>query len=399
MSIKVIRNEEEYEAALLQVEELMDAAPGSLEADTLEVLSVLIEHYEQEKFPVDMPDPIEAIKFRMEQMGLKQKDLVPFIGSAGKVSDILNRRRGLSLHMIRELHKGLGIPYKVLMQDPQAEFQEQKYLAEDFPFREMVQAGYFPDISDVRKAKLYAEELLRDLFSVFKEKQPEIIFCKHGVQEGNLKALKAWQARAASIALQDQLSEFEVNQLQSDFYTDLLRFSQYQKGVQLVQEHFHRKGIYFVILPALPGTYLDGASFMAPDDKPVVALTLRHDRLDNFWFTLFHELGHIVLHLSQGVDQAFFDEINHDGQEIGNPFEQQANQFALEHMVPTQYWEEYCSPNLTYLSKDDIHFHASKLGISPAILAGRVRWATGNYQKFSDLLGYNQIREQFAEYK
>lgn len=399
MNIKVIRNEEEYDAALLQVEKLMTSAPGSPEADLMEVLSVLIEHYEQENFPVEMPDPIEAIKFRMEQMGLKQKDLVPFIGSASKVSDILNRRRTLSLSMMRELHKGLGIPYSVLIQDPQATFQEQKYKAEDYPFREMVQSGYFPNFSDVRKAKLFAEELLSDLFSVFKSREFKFVICKHGNQEGNLNALKAWQARVANIAIQNQLCEFQIDQLGSNFFVELLRFSQYKKGVLLVKEHLNRKGIHFVTLPALPGMCLDGVTFIAPDNNPLIAMTLRQDRQDNFWFTLFYELGHIILHLAQDSGRVFFDEFDHDAHETSNPYEQEANQFALDHLVPRQFWEENCSPKLNILNKEDIQFLASQLGISPAILAGRVRWTTQNYQKFSDLLGHHQVREQFTEYK
>ncbi|PKO07856.1 MAG: plasmid stabilization protein [Chloroflexi bacterium HGW-Chloroflexi-2] len=399
MNIKIIRDEEEYEAALLEVEKLMAASPGTPEADLLEVLSVLIEHYEQENFPVEMPDPIEAIKFRMEQMSLKQKDLVPFIGSASKVSDILNRRRTLSLSMIRELHKGLGIPYSVLIQDSLATFQEQKYRAEDFPFREMVQAEYFSNVSDVRKARLFAEELLSDLFSVFNSRELEFVIYKHGNQQINLNALNAWLARVATIARQNQLCEFHYDKVGLDFFTELLRFSQYQKGVLLVKEHLNRRGIHFVILPTLSGTHIDGASFIGPDNNPVVAMTLRQDRQDNFWFTLFHELGHIFLHLIQGSERVFFDEFDHGAHETTNLLEKQANQFAFDHLVPRHFWEEQCLPKLNDLSKEDIQIFASQLGMSPAILAGQVQQASGNYQKFSDLLGHHQIREQFTEHK
>ena len=132
MKIKVIRTEADYEAALEQLESLLAADPAARDADLIEVLSVLIERYEEENFPVEMPDPIEAIKFRMDQKGLKQKDLVPFMGSKGIVSEVLNHRRKLSQNMIRALHKGLGIPYKILMQDPEAAFQEQEFFIDDF---------------------------------------------------------------------------------------------------------------------------------------------------------------------------------------------------------------------------------------------------------------------------
>ena len=395
MNLKVIRNEAEYEAALEMVEELMmSAEPGSLEADQLEVLSILVERYEEEHFPVPLPDPIEAIKFRMEQGGLIQKDLVPYIGSPSKVSDVLNRRRKLSLKMIRALHKGLGIPYKVLVQDPDAEYEEQKYFVNSFPFNEMVHAGYFPGYVDVRKAKLYGEELLKELLSVFDVKtQPA--YCKHGIQEINENGLYAWQARAATIALKEKLPEFADDQLDDKFFRELLRFSQYKKGVLLVKEYLNKYGIHFILLPSLSKTYLDGASFNAPNGSPVIGMTLRYDRLDNFWFTLFHELGHVVLHLAKGVDRAFFDET--DGQDHGDPEEKAANEFARNTLVSLQYWQKNCVPHLTYMSNDDVITHAAELEISPAILAGRVRWETDNYEKFSDLIGRNMVREQFAD--
>lgn len=118
--IGIIKTDEQYEEALAVVEELMDLdpEPGTGDADKLELLILLISNYEKEHFPMDMPDPIEAIKFRMEQQQLSQKDLIPFIGSRSRVSEVLNRKRPLTLKMIRHLYKGLGIPAEVLIQEP-----------------------------------------------------------------------------------------------------------------------------------------------------------------------------------------------------------------------------------------------------------------------------------------
>lgn len=119
-NIKVIKSDQEHEAAVARLSELMDAEPleGSAEENELEVLTVLIEHYEREHFPMDKPDPIEAIKFRMDQLGLVQKDLVEFMGSASRVSEVLNGKRALSLNMIRRLYHGLDIPLDILIQAP-----------------------------------------------------------------------------------------------------------------------------------------------------------------------------------------------------------------------------------------------------------------------------------------
>lgn len=116
MSIKPIKTEKDYEQAMLQLEELFDAKKGTSKGDELEILSLLIEKYEDEKFPIDLPDPIEAIKFRMEQSGLTQTDLANIIGHKSRASEILNRKRKLSLDMIRRLHDKWRIPTEVLVQ-------------------------------------------------------------------------------------------------------------------------------------------------------------------------------------------------------------------------------------------------------------------------------------------
>lgn len=120
MQPKVIKTEAEYEAALARVAELMDAQPGSSDEQALELFALLVEQYEQAHYPIAPPDPVEAILFRMEQEGLTRKDLAPYIGSPSKVSEVLNRKRPLSLSMIRALHKGLGIPADVLVQEPRS---------------------------------------------------------------------------------------------------------------------------------------------------------------------------------------------------------------------------------------------------------------------------------------
>ena len=115
MEIKPIRNESDSRKALKRIEALWEASPGSAEHDELEIWTTLVEAYEERHHPIDPPDPIEAIRFRMEQLGLSRKDLEPYIGSRGRVSEVLGRKRGMSLTMIRKLHRGLGIPAEVLL--------------------------------------------------------------------------------------------------------------------------------------------------------------------------------------------------------------------------------------------------------------------------------------------
>ncbi len=117
MKIAPIRNEKDYQNALVRLELIFDAKKGSEKGDELEILSILIDRYENENFPIGMPDPIEAIKFRMEQMGMKQKDLAEVVGFKSRVSEILSKKRKLTLDMIRKLNTTLHIPTEVLVQD------------------------------------------------------------------------------------------------------------------------------------------------------------------------------------------------------------------------------------------------------------------------------------------
>jgi len=120
-NVRPIRTKSDYEAALAEVERLWGAKAGTFRGDRLDVVATLIEAYEAEHYPMDPPDPIEAIKFRMEQMGLTRKDLEPLIGTRTRVAEVLNGRRRLSLAMVRRLHARLGIPAETLIRPTRAE--------------------------------------------------------------------------------------------------------------------------------------------------------------------------------------------------------------------------------------------------------------------------------------
>jgi HTH-type transcriptional regulator/antitoxin HigA len=116
MEIKPIKTDKDYNQALERLETIFDSKKGSTEGDELEVLGILVDQYENEHFPIGLPDPIEAIKFRMEQMGYNQTDLANIVGLKSRASEILNKKRKLSLEMIRQLHERLNIPTDVLIQ-------------------------------------------------------------------------------------------------------------------------------------------------------------------------------------------------------------------------------------------------------------------------------------------
>lgn len=397
MDIKVIKTEIEYEAALARAEALMDAAPGTPESDELELLAVLIEDYETQAYPINLPDPVEAIKFRMDQQGLTGKDMRQYLGSASKVSEVLNGKRPLSLTMIRRLHKGLGIPAEVLLQEPgSVEVDDCAYDVDAYPLKEMVERGYFGQrTSPLREARLYGEELLSELFAVFQGAQPQPVYCKRSDAPINEQALLAWQARVLQLIAAERLPLFSRQSLTPSWAAGLVRLSYLGTGPTLVREYLGKKGIHFAVLAHLPKTRLDGASFLTPEGQPVIALTLRQDRLDNFWFTVAHELGHVLLHLVGRREQnrAFFDETTRSRGDDSKE-EHEANVFAAELLIPATRWQE-AKDSLTGASA--IQTFADELGISAAIVAGRAQWDSSDYRRHAQLLGRGMVRKQFAQ--
>ena len=115
MDIRPIKTNEDYETALSRINELMDARRGTAQGDELDILATLVDAYESQRFPIKAPDPVAAILFRMEQMGYNRRDLEPFIGTRARVSEVLNRKRNLSIRQIRQLHAGLNIPLESLI--------------------------------------------------------------------------------------------------------------------------------------------------------------------------------------------------------------------------------------------------------------------------------------------
>lgn len=396
MKPKIIKNEAEYEAALAHLEGLMDDASSPEKVEEIELFAVLIENYEKEHFPIGLPDPIEAIKFRMEQQGLDRKDLAKYIGNQSKVSEVLNHKRPLSIAMIRALHKGLGIPAEVLLQESGKELSEPKYDVRKYPFKEMFKQGYFNSFNGtIQEAKEQTEELLEKLFSIFQGQKQEMALCRNSDGVMNEYALQAWQARVLELANEQDVPPYTTGILTEEKIRDVVKLSNLSEGPVLAKEFLQKYGIPLVVLDHLPNTYLDGACFNSPTGRPVIGLTLRHDRLDNFWFTLIHELAHVHLHL-ENSDIAFFDEIETGAQESRDPKERQADELASNLLIPTEDWKRWRRQKGKMTSKEDVKEFANQLGISAAIVAGRLRWETKEYKNFYQLIGTKTVKKMFV---
>jgi HTH-type transcriptional regulator/antitoxin HigA len=398
MKPKVIKTEADYEMALAHLETLMEAEPAAPHEEEMELFAVLIENYERENFPIGLPDPIEAIQFRMEQQGLTRKDMEKYFGSQSKVSEVLNHKRPLSLAMIRALHQGLGIPAEVLLQAEGTELTEPKYDLHKYPFTAMFNDGYFSFFNvTLQEAKEAKEELLTRLFSAFQGLTFEKAHCRASSNEKMDEfALEAWQAQVLTLANDQDLPPYISGSLTKEDILYLVHLSAFDRSPLLAREFLQKRGIHLITLKSLPKTYLDGACFKSPSGRPVIAMTLRYDRMDNFWFTLIHEIGHLFLHLEKD-NLAFFDETEtkKGRSQSRDPMEKEADDFASTILIPADMWKEWRKVKGNKVSKDEISLLANRLQISSAIIAGRLRWETGDYVKYSVMLGNKTVKNLF----
>lgn len=254
-----------------------------------------------------------------------------------------------------------------------------------FPLKEMAKRGWI-------KAGGLAEDA-RNYFLTFAGPQFATALHRKKVRSGNAPdefALLAWQARVLQSVKEDfAKSKFGEFALTDTWLPKLVSLTQDLDGPRKAKELLRQKGIALIIERHLSGTYLDGAAMLSPDGIPVVGLTLRYDRLDNFWFVLFHELGHVFLHLFGPMRLDFFDE--EDGGE-SDSVEKQADNFALERLIPDAQWKQ-CLSRFA-LTKEAVLIDAEKLAIHPSIIAGRIRKERNNYTILNELVGNGEVRSQ-----
>ncbi|MFC2156520.1 transcriptional regulator [Acidobacteriota bacterium] len=395
---KVIKTVEDHKKALRRVDELMDALPNTEEGDELELLVTLIEIYEKDQFPIDLPDPIEALKFRMEQLNLNQQALVPYIGSKSKVSEVLNGKRPLTLSMMRALHKGLGIPAEVLLQEKDHDFP-QDFPDMDwskFPIQDMMQNNW---ITFDKEIKGNEEEVMRnyinkvggmDLFThlsmSFKKSRS-----LNKQYRTDRYALLVWCLRVLELADMSSNKKYRPELLDLQ---EIVKLSYFENGPLLAKEYLEKAGVQFIIVPHLSKTFLDGAAMILESGIPIIALTLRFDRIDNFWFCLIHELVHLTKHLSK-ENNMILDELEPRQRENRgeDPLEKEADKLAQNALIPEKAW------NTIDLKAKDLNKEVIQLGedlkIHPAIIAGRIRYEKTNYRLLSQFIGKDQIRRLF----
>jgi HTH-type transcriptional regulator/antitoxin HigA len=399
MDLRMISNELQYTALLDEAKELALADPpkGSKEADRLEIIALLLDKYETSRFLLNRPDPVDAIVYRLAEMGLKQKDLADIMGSKSRASELLSRKRALTVEMIRVLHERLRIPADILVGPMRMSDQSQQEIEwSKFPAKEMQRRGWFAEESAPGQT---GEALVKAFFSRISVSTNPVLLRRTlvGDTEGSDKyALYAWIARvlirARDIKRPD--TRYSSGSVTDEFLRQLAKLSHSDQGPLLAKEFLAMKGIVLVVEPHLPKTRLDGAAMLDEDGTPVIGLTLRYDRIDNFWFTLMHELVHVQRHLGKH-GQAFVDEL--DATKPADAIETEADLAAAEAFIPRSMWKSSDAYRLK--RADAVMQLASELVIHPAIIAGRIRRETGNYRLLKEFVGQGKVQHLFPEIK
>jgi HTH-type transcriptional regulator / antitoxin HigA len=406
MDIKVLRSEQDHQRALQAAGALVsrDPVPGSADAERLDLLSLLIEDYEKRTFVFETLDPVDVIEFRMTEQGLRQKDLVSMLGSRSRVSEVLSRKRPLTIQMIRALSVGLDIPVDALIgaeptqkSMPHRDTKDAEIEWKQFPYGEMERRGWF---KGVRVSGTTTEERVQSfLRQVVPKSSVEALF-RRGIQGAEVTkksyySTLAWSARVLMRAQQSSthLARFNPAKISTETLRDLARLSWLANGPSLAIEFLAKLGIAVVIEKRLRNAVFDGAALLAGNGQPVVGLTLRIDRVDYFWFTLMHEVVHVWRHLGSSGD-AFIDRVERivTADRAQEAKEDEANRIARDALIKRSVWERSAAHLAP--SREAIQELADKLHIHPSIVAGRVQFETGQYNQFREFLGQGEIGKQ-----
>ena len=411
VQIRAIRSEEDYDAALARITELMDelSGPEGQVDDVgdpfrveLEVLTDLVELYEERHHPIGFPDPLSAIQFRMDQSNLTPRDIVPFIGSRAKVSEVLSGKRAITMSMARALHQHLGIPADVLLQESGASLPNTDPGLEygRFPLRAMAKAGW---ISHVHDLKNQAEEVVTGLMERAGGRAfaAAPLYRKNDNRRVNAKtdeyALRAWCWQVLAKARENQTSvKYQAVSIDPELMRRVAQFSVLEDGPVRARDLLAQHGVGVEYVGHLPRTHLDGAALRLGDGSPVIGLTVRYDRIDNFWFTLLHELAHIGLHFGDGGEETgFIDDHSLRGVEsVGSDTtEQEADRLAQDALIPPEVWDNgIILENPGPMAVLQMAWEAQ---VHPAVIAGRVRYESRNHRLLSQFVGTGEVRWQF----
>jgi len=339
--------------------------------------------------------PLALIKARIAN-GLTQAELAEKVGV--KMQQIqryeAERYESASMKTLEKIagHLNLGINADIRLKSIAA---PEELDVKNYPFRQMFKRNWFGNFSgDFNEAVKDSANLIANFFESAGLPEIKYSFNRKSVRTGskvNSFALMAWYAKVVLKSVRQLVKvPFDRQLLTDQWLKDLAQLSQQEDALLKVTPYLNDVGIRLIIESPLDGTFLDGAALLLSHSGPIIALTLRHDRLDNFWFVLFHEIAHVKLHLDD-ERQAIFDDLDLEAQGI----EKEADQFALNALIPDLVWKKslvrYSPSSQTIINQ------AKELNIGPSLVAGRIRKETGRYHLFNDLIGIGEVRKCFTQ--
>lgn len=382
----------ELEALLSQIDELAkqvheyevlkSGAVSNLKANSLSELPTLL------------------IKTRIAR-GLSQRDLAKLLGF--KEQQIQRYESGeysaAKLQRLAEVAKALQLDINEVAEFNQASpsdkgAQPEEIDWERFPVKEMLRRGWFEGNTGTPAGTIaQARTLVGELFQRAGGK-PRLALHRKRVRSGSAVdpyALLAWECRVLALARSSPTrSDYDPEKLDRAWFRRLVQQSRFRDGPVRGQKYVEAAGIAVVIEPHLSSTHLDGAALLG-ERGPVVGLTLRHDRIDNFWFVLLHELFHVKMHLRKGRVEDIFDDMEADADAL----EREVDVLASRALISDDSWEVSLARYLR--TEDSVKTFAEECKISEAVVAGRIRNEADNYFILNDLVGQGEVRRLFPE--
>jgi HTH-type transcriptional regulator/antitoxin HigA len=374
----------EYENLSMQIHEYEALKSGTtevLKASSLEELPTIL------------------IRARIAK-GLSQRQLAEAIGVKEQQIQRYEAEEYASANLPRlaEVAKALGLnisevaEFKAMLQKP-VKVDKGDLAWDQFPIKEMFRRNWFKESpGSLDAAMANAEELVRDFVNDAID-SPIQAFARQCVRSGgkvDWYALFAWQCRIIGLAKKTEITgKYRPKAITNKWLNELVHISAEEDGLRKAVDYLQDFGIRLVIEQHLPQTHLDGAAFLLSDGSPVIGMTLRYDRLDNFWFVLLHELVHIIKHLRKGNVESIYDDLDVEAGDI----EQEADEQAGEILVPEERWNTALARYLR--SEDSIKDFAQELHIHPAIVAGKIRKEADDYIMLKDMIGQGAVRRLF----
>jgi HTH-type transcriptional regulator/antitoxin HigA len=348
--------------------------------------------------------PIILIRARIAQ-GLTQRELADIVGlkeqqiqryeSEEYGTASLRRMQNIATALKLNITEIAELNIDNKQKDEETTQASQEFDWSRFPVREMYKRHWFEGFDGSLDAALEdADNLLRDFIGRTTAKSAMALYRKR-VRAGSQPdeyALLAWECRVLSLASKASIGGlFEAKKMDNEWINRLSQISERHDGPTYAKKLLEEAGIALIIEPHLTSTHLDGAALLS-SKGPVIGMTLRYDRLDNFWFVLFHELFHIIKHLNKRGVTGIFDDLEFDSQD---QIELEADSLAREALIPQNVWSHALARYVR--SPESVIDLAKELHISPAIVAGFIRYEANNYVILKDLIGQGEVRKHFPE--